>query len=38
MTNPAPNLSPDEMAEVARFGIHNETNGLPTVHILRADG
>lgn len=37
MTNPAPELTPDEKAEVARFGIHNETDGLPTVHIERTD-
>jgi hypothetical protein len=30
-TTPAPELSADEKAEVARFGIHDEGPGLPEV-------
>lgn len=33
MTNPTPELSPEEMAEVIRFGIHKP--GLPEVEITR---
>lgn len=31
MSTPAPELSAHEKAEVARFGIHNESPGLPEV-------
>lgn len=34
---PAPELSAAEKAEVARFGIHDETPGLPEVQIERRD-
>lgn len=33
MTDPTPELSAHEKAEVARFGIHNETPGLPEVQV-----
>ncbi|MDQ0894446.1 hypothetical protein QFZ26_002001 [Agromyces ramosus] len=31
----APELSADEKAEVARFGIHDEGDGLPEVRVER---
>jgi len=31
----APELSPEEKAEVARFGIHEQGDGLPEVRIVR---
>lgn len=31
----APDLSPEEKAEVARFGIHDEGPGLPDVRVVR---
>lgn len=34
---PTPDLDPSELAEVARFGIHDETPGLPEVTIERGD-
>lgn len=35
MTNPTPELTPAEMSEVLRFGIHNETPGLPEIEVTR---
>jgi len=36
-TTPAPPLTATEKAEVARFGIHDETPGLPEVTVDRGD-